>query len=984
MTLANPIDLPSVERLMLEAYGISATAQRLVGECDLNFAIQAEGRRYLLKVARAEAPREEVEFQNRVMEYLASRSAEQVLLVQRVLPALSGQVIVEVTSASGVRLVRVLSFLEGRMLADVSPHHRELLESLGTTVACVDSDLEGLSHPYAGRPFKWNLAQSDAMLPTLACIQNEKHRAMAARHLGHFATVLKPRLAALPECIIHGDANDYNVVVSGTGYEARVSGLIDFGDAMLAPMVCGLAITLAYAMLGKSDPLAAAAHVVRGYHRVRPLDDLELEMLYPLALTRLAVSVTNSASEKMAHPENAYLTISEAPAWALLEQLDAVDPQLAHFVFRNACGLEPVPNGGRVRNWLKAHQDAIGPVVSYGLGHEPLKVLDQSVSSPTATMSEITVAIGRYGEPRCRSDCDDAAALGEHGVEHRTLHLGMELFVPAESPVMAPLAGVVHSVEAGCVMLQHTADDGRPMTFWTRYGGLRSVVHVGQHIQRGQILGNVAGEGHGSAPHVHLQVMSDLLDVHDAFPRFVRPSDAVVWMSLCPDPNLIAQIPAQRFPAPRMDKATILFKRHQCIGRNLSISFREPLNITRGQGQYLYDENGQRYLDCYNNVPHVGHSHPHVVRAAQQQMAVLTTNTRYLHENLVRYAERLTAKLPQPLSVCYFVSSGSEATELALRLAQAHTKKGDLIVCDHAYHGHTTTLIDISPYKAEGPGGVGLPDWVHKVPVPDDYRGRYKRGDEKVGESYAADLDAILADIEQTGRGLRGFIIESIPSVGGQIVLPQGYLQAVYRKVRAAGGLCIADEVQTGFGRVGSHFWGFEHQGVVPDIVAMGKPIGNGFPLGAVVTTPEIAASFDNGMEYFATFGGSPVACAVGMAVLDVIEAEGLQKHAHQLGNEWMNGLRLLQQKHAVIGDVRGLGLFNGIELVRDRETREPAPQQAAYVVNRLRDFRILTGTDGPHHNVIKLRGPMVISKPDVDAFLTTLDLILSEDAATV
>jgi 4-aminobutyrate aminotransferase-like enzyme len=291
-------------------------------------------------------------------------------------------------------------------------------------------------------------------------------------------------------------------------------------------------------------------------------------------------------------------------------------------------------------------------------------------------------------------------------------------------------------------------------------------------------------------------------------------------------------------------------------------------------------------------------------------------------------------------------------------------------------------LIDISPYKAEGPGGRGLPDWVHKAQVPDDYQGIFKRGEANVGERYAAQLDGIIANLHAQGRGLRGFIIESIQSVGGQIVLPEGYLKAVYQKVRAAGGVCIADEVQTGFGRIGSHYWGFEHQGVVPDIVAMGKPMGNGHPLAAVVTTPEIAASFDNGMEFFATFGGNPVSCAAGMAVMDIVEEEKLQEHAWELGKFLMDGLRELQAQHSVIGDVRGLGLFNGIELVLDRETRKPAPQQASYVVNRLRDFRILTGTDGPHHNVIKLRGPMVLTKSDVEEFLTILDRILHEDAA--
>jgi 4-aminobutyrate aminotransferase-like enzyme len=400
----------------------------------------------------------------------------------------------------------------------------------------------------------------------------------------------------------------------------------------------------------------------------------------------------------------------------------------------------------------------------------------------------------------------------------------------------------------------------------------------------------------------------------------------------------------------------------------------------RGWMQYLYDDTGRAYLDVYNNVPLVGHSHPRVVQAAQAQLALLNTNTRYLHDNVNRYAERLTRLLPEPLRVCFFVSSGSEANELALRLARTHTGREDIIVLEHAYHGHTNTLIDISPYKFDGPGGCGKKPWVHVAPLADDYRGRYRRGDAQAGPKYARHVAEILERVK--GRGVAAYIAETLPSLGGQIVFPPGYLAEVYRHVRGAGALCIADEVQVGFGRLGTHFWGFETQRVVPDIVVLGKPIGNGFPLAAVIATAEIADSFNNGMEFFSTFGGNPVACAAGLAVLDVLEEEHLQQNAQRIGAHLIESLRSLQTRHALIGDVRGSGLFLGIDLVLDRETRDAAPQQASYVVNRLRDCGVLTGTDGPHHNVIKLRPPLVFSEADADLFVSTLDAILQEDAA--
>jgi len=399
-------------------------------------------------------------------------------------------------------------------------------------------------------------------------------------------------------------------------------------------------------------------------------------------------------------------------------------------------------------------------------------------------------------------------------------------------------------------------------------------------------------------------------------------------------------------------KKDLIKDRQRLLGRNLSVAYEKPLNIVRGSMQYLFDDEGRRYLDAYNNVAHVGHCHPKVVAAGQRQMELLNTNTRYLSELILEYAEKLTATLPEPLSVCYFVNSGSEANELAVRLARAHTKAREMIVLDHAYHGNTTTLIDLSPYKHNGPGGEGAPSWVHTVPLP------------------TSEFDAP----EVIQPHLCGFIAESLPSVAGQIVLPHGYLRRMYGVVRGAGGVCIADEVQTGYGRIGTHFFGFEMYDVVPDIVVLGKPIGNGHPIGAVITTQAIAESFDNGMEFFSTFGGNNVSCAIGLAVLEVVQEEDLQQHALSIGERLLEGLRQLQQRHALIGDVRGSGLFLGVELVRDGK---PATSEASKIVNQMREHGILIGTDGPHHNVLKIRPPMQFSAANADELLSTLRNVL-------
>jgi 4-aminobutyrate aminotransferase-like enzyme len=368
-----------------------------------------------------------------------------------------------------------------------------------------------------------------------------------------------------------------------------------------------------------------------------------------------------------------------------------------------------------------------------------------------------------------------------------------------------------------------------------------------------------------------------------------------------------------------------------------------------------------------------------VVKAAQRQMAVLNTNTRYLHPSIVEFAQRLRATLPEPLSVCFFVNSGSEANELAIRLAQTYTGGTDFIVIDHAYHGHTTSLIDLSPYKFNGRGGKGKPDHVEIAALPDGYRGQYRGFDGQTGRLYAGSVQAAVELIQRRGRKLAAFFSEGILSCGGQLPLPDEYLKAAFEHVRAAGGVCVADEVQIGFGRVGTHTWAFETQGVVPDIVTMGKPIGNGHPLGAVVTTRAIADAFHNGMEYFNTFGGNPVSCAIGLEVLNVIHDEGLQQNALEVGNYFLARLKELQARCPLIGHVRGLGLFLGVEFVRSQTTLEPADRETSYIVERMREKGFLLSTEGPLHNVIKIKPPIIFQKQHVDLFVAALADVLAD-----
>jgi len=1006
-----PVSPQDAAQIVESVYGLTGTAQDLPGEYDHNFKVSAKNdRSFVLKVMHPSRDAAFVDMQCRALQHIAQRAPQ--LRLSRVQLTKNSEAFSCVSLKNGEqRLIWMLSFMPGKVLANVCPHSDELLHTVGRFLGEMDSALTDFSHPSATRPLKWDLAQAGWIGERLGSIPDCSRRAMVERILQFYESDVAPLLPKLRKSVIYGDANDYNVLVDRQQGDYVVS-VIDFGDMHQGLLVAEVAVAAAYAILGKSRPLTAVGSLVAGFHGALPLDETELSVLFPLITMRLAVSVVNSAIRKLQLPDDSYVTISEAPAWEALVQLSKIHPRFAHAAFRQASGLAPSAKSERLRQWLAGQGNGAASVLDADLRTAHLLVLDLSVGSTflgadprnceTPALTEAidrelsqagaSLAIGRYNEARPFYSGPAFSESDNPTDERRTVHLGVDLFVATGTSIRAPLDGTVHTIADNrasfdygpLVVLRHSTEDEE---FFTLYGHLSresiGKLSIGQLVPKGQIFAQIGStaENGGWTPHLHFQVISDLLELNERFPGVARASERAVWTGFCPDPNLLLGMPTRYFPREETYEDT-LTERRALLGKNLSVSYRHPLKIVRGWRQYLYDDTGRAYLDVYNNVPLVGHSHPHVVAAVQKQVALLNTNTRYLHDNILRYAQRLTQKLPAPLRVCFLVNSGSEANELALRLARAHTGCDDVIVLEHAYHGHTNALIDISPYKFAGPGGRGRKSWVHVAPLPDDYRGKYRRGDTNLVEKYAAHVAEILKELSTKKTERATFIAETMPSVGGQIVFPRGYLTDVYRHVRAAGGVCIADEVQVGFGRLGTHFWGFETQGVVPDIVVLGKPIGNAFPLAAVITTPEIAASFDNGMEFFSTFGGNPVACAAGLAVLDVLEEEQLQQNALRVGSLLVNLLEEMQSHYPLVGDVRGSGLFLGLDLVLDRGTREPATDQASYVVNRLRDRGVLTGTDGQYHNVIKLRPPLIFSDADADLFVSTLEAVLDEDQA--
>jgi len=411
------------------------------------------------------------------------------------------------------------------------------------------------------------------------------------------------------------------------------------------------------------------------------------------------------------------------------------------------------------------------------------------------------------------------------------------------------------------------------------------------------------------------------------------------------------------------------FKNHRSthVNPSLSISFSEPIKMVNAAFQYMYAEDGTTYLDCVNNICHVGHNHPDVVEAGSSQMAKLNTNTRYLYDSLNEYATKLTSLFPEPLEVAFFVNSGSEAGDLAQRIARTVTGKKDMVVVDHAYHGNTLAGLEASPYKYESTGGLGKANHIHKMPSPDSYT-----NDEIQANQFADDFRQLVENTD----GIAAFYSETIVGCGGQVVLPEGYLKGIYREARDIGAICIADEIQVGFGRVGDAFWAFELQDVVPDIVVVGKPIGNGHPMAALITTKEIAEKFNTGMEFFSSFGGNPVSCEIGKAVLSVIEKEHLQEHARQVGNYFKTELKKLQGKYSIIKDVRGYGLFLGVELVNEGK---PATDITKSLIEFMKQNGVLLSSDGPANNVIKIKPPMTFDKSNVDEVVSKMDGYLTK-----
>ncbi|WP_344312833.1 aminotransferase class III-fold pyridoxal phosphate-dependent enzyme, partial [Agromyces terreus] len=601
-----------------------------------------------------------------------------------------------------------------------------------------------------------------------------------------------------------------------------------------------------------------------------------------------------------------------------------------------------------------------------------------------AALARAAAAVLPRGVPRLTQSRPHAE------ISAATVPTGVDVWFRSATALTSPGDGVVTTSGTGLVAV-------------ALHGGLRLDLDATRTVEPHRALTNTpasgtklaAGSSLGTAAAgVRLRIRLQPADAPPA-PHAVRPELAAGWLALTADTSPLlghaasapgiadaagasVAVAAATAGAPAAsDASALLDRRDATLARVQEHYYAEPPRIERGWREHLVDVDGRVYLDMVNNVTPLGHGHVGVADAVEAQLRRLNTNSRFHYGAVVEYAERLAALAPDGLDTVFLVNSGSEATDLAIRIALAATGHRDVVAVRESYHGWTYASDAVSTSIADNPDALATrPDWVHTVDAPNPFRGRHRGAD---AARYAPEAAAVIAGLAAEGRPPAAFIAETFFGNAGGIPLPDGYLAGVYTAVRAAGGLAIADEVQAGFGRLGSWFWGFEQQRVVPDVIAVAKAAGNGYPLGAVITTRAVAEAFGNQGAFFSSTGGSPASSAAGLAVLDAFRDEHLQRNALDVGTRLKGRLEELATRHPLIGAVHGLGLYLGVEFVRDRETLEPATDETAAICERLLGLGVIMQPTGDHRNVLKTKPPLCLTEESADFFVAMLDRVLVE-----
>ncbi len=963
------MDAVEARRLLLEAFGVAGELHELGSHQDRNYRVTTPaGERFVFKIARAGLGRDALEAENAAMIHAVAAGLPFEVPVPQ--PALDGLLIARRTTAVGdAHDLRLVTWIDGEPLEDFGHLAPSVLCAHGAMAARIAMALEGFDHPALDRVLQWDVRHAASVVAALApyASTHERRRAVEAA-MAHAATALAPLEPSLRVRAVHQDVTDVNTLArrDASGRPVPV-GLIDFGDLSRTWLAAELAVTIAADTIGAPDrPLHVARDVARGFLPLLLLTDAELAALWPMVVARAAAVAVSGDQQAALEPDNAYVAASRDAEWASLHAVAGVPFQLATEVLRDAAGLGP------------SHRLVVPAVVVPPVAGAPVApVLDLSTTSDVLPSSAIgnsaaaaavvlsagPVAVGRWGEARLPDIVIDAID------EAATVHLGADVFAAAGTPVVAPVGGTLRREPDGVVV----EADG----FDLRLDGLRAEAPDGATVTPGDRVGTVAADPpDGLPPRVHVQAV---LVWGLAAPHRSVPSLAAGWLALCPDPSALLGLPMGAAAAPPDDAPDLLSRRSRVLADVQVHYFDTPPRIERGWRHHLVDTGGRSYVDIVNNVAVVGHSHPAVEAAVRRQLARLNTNSRFLYAAMVEFAEALAARFPAPLDTVFLVNTGSEANELALRLARTATGAEDVLCVRGAYHGWTIATDAVTTSAIDNPRALGTrPAWVHPVEPPNTYRGLHRGRD--AGTRYADDVRATLARLAAAGRRPAAFIAEPLYGNAGGVILPDGYLREVYADVRAAGGLAIGDEVQTGYSRLGHYQWAFEQQGVVPDIVSVAKAAGNGMAVGAVVTTRAIADAFAAEGSFFSSVGGSPVACAAGLAVLETIDREGLAANARDVGGYLRHGLEQVASAHPeIVGAVHGIGLYLGVELVRDPVTLEPADHEALAICERMLELGVIVQPTGDGNNVLKVKPPLCIDRRSADVVVEALGRTLRE-----
>ena len=949
--------------LFAKHYSLSGSIIELGSQQDRNYRIDTGNGRFVLKICLADYETVELDAQNAAMRHIAAKSHSPE--VPHVVTSTDGLDIVPVTFKGQNLQLRLLSYLEGKPLTRQKKLSSETIAGLGRTAGLISKALKDFDHPGLVRDLQWDARRGESVLGyLLKSIPNDDVKTCLFDAMNRAQAIIKPLVPQFQIQAIHHDVTDDNVVARADDYGHWMpEGVIDFGDVMQGWLVGDLAVTCSSLLHhGDGDPFDMLPAIV-AYQAVSPLNLAELTALWPLILSRATVLVASGEQQLAIDPDNDYVIGNIGHERLIFERANSVPIAVMQTAILQAVNMleaKPVPQ------LSSAMLPSLDPskVIFADLTTENGDWFDGDFLEEGIAEDDLksiagfgTIAGTRYGEFR----------LSETKVRSpeapATYALFVDLAFAGETPVHAPCDGIVTVLENRLCLVSNDLA--------LHLIGLRHDLKSGDKATAGAMLGAVVGQRDAPAI-LRVQLCRDAQILP---PAFSTPGHSSAWAYLCPSPSALLGLDCD---AQTPESEQILARRAAHFAKPQKNYYAHPPQIERGYQEHMFDVTGRSFLDMVNNVSIVGHGHPRLADAVERQWSKLNTNSRFHYKAVAEFSERLAGLAPEGLDTVFMVNSGSEAVDLGLRLAWAASGARNILSLLEAYHGWTVASDAVSTSIADNPQALTTrPSWVHPVVSPNTYRGLF-RGENTTAD-YVQTVTEVLEKLDVKGEKLGGFICESVYGNAGGIPLPKGYLKQVYREVRARGGICIADEVQVGYGRLGHHFWGFETQEVVPDIITVAKGMGNGHPLGAVITTRAIADSLEKEGYFFSSSGGSPVSSVVGMTVLDIMQDEKLQENARYVGDHLKARLQALDQRFPIVGAVHGMGLYLGLEFIRNRETLEPATQETEAVCNRLLDFGVIMQPTGDYLNVLKIKPPMCLSKESADFFVDMLAKVLEE-----